>query len=147
MPVNCEICENCYSLRYRLFIISGGEIQSMKGTTQGDSAAMTIYATIIISMILMLVEIILHGNCNTFTAAYAEDLNAARTIYQLKKWLDELCRLGPKLGYYPEGGKSWLVFKKKKAKESAESIFKYTNIKITTEGKRQLGVVIGTINY
>ena len=146
MPVNCEICENCYSLRYRLFIISGGEIQSMKGTTQGDSAAMTIYATIIISMILMLVEIILHRNCNTFTAAYAEDLTAARTIYQLKKWLDELCRLGPKLGYYPEGGKSWFVFKKN-AKESAESIFKHTNIKITTEGKRQLGVVIGTINY
>ena len=118
MPVNCEICENCYSLRNRLFIISGGEIQSMKGTTQGDSAAMTIYATIIISMILMLVEIILHGNCNTFTAAYAEDLNAARTIYQLKKWLDELCRLGPKLGYYPEGGKSWLVFKKKMQKKA-----------------------------
>ena len=147
MPVNCEICQNCYSLRNRLFIISGGEIQSMKGTTQGDSAAMTIYATIIISMILMLVEIILHGNCNTFTAAYAEDLNAARTIYQLKKWLDELCRLGPKLGYYPEGGKSWLVFKKKNAKESAESIFKHTNIKIRTEGKRQLGVVISTTNY
>ena len=52
----------------------------MKGTTQGDSTAMAIYATIIISVILMLVEIILHGNCNTFTAAYAEDLAAAGPI-------------------------------------------------------------------
>ena len=76
MSSNCLICENCN----RLFIISGGEIQSMKGTTQGDSTAMAIYATIIISVILMLVEIILHGNCNTFTAAYAEDLAAAGPI-------------------------------------------------------------------
>ena len=40
--------KNCYSLSNRLFFIDGGEIKSMKGTTQGDSAPMAIYAIAII---------------------------------------------------------------------------------------------------
>ena len=71
----------------------------MEGTTQGDLAAMAIYEIAIVTMILMLVEINLQGNYNTFAAAYAE------------------------------------------------SIFKRTNIKIPTEGKRLLGAVIGSTNY
>ena len=57
-----------------------------------------------------------------------------------------LCRLGPKFGYYPEGSRSWLI-NRKNTEEHAESIFRITNKKITTESKRHLGVVIGTTNY
>lgn len=56
-------------------------------------------------MILMLVESSLQGNCNTFTAAYANELIAAGLIDQLMKWWDELYRLCPKFSYYPEGSK------------------------------------------
>ena len=48
---------------------------------------MAFYAIAIISMILMLVEISLQGNYNTFTAAYTDDLTAAGPIDHLKKWL------------------------------------------------------------
>ena len=78
--------KNCYSLSNRLFIIGGGEIQSMEGTIQGDSAAMAIYAIAFIQMILMLEETSLRGNYNTFTTACTDDLTAAGSIDQLKKW-------------------------------------------------------------
>ena len=40
----------------------------------------------IITMFLILVETRLQRNCNTFTAAYADDLTAAGPIDQLKKY-------------------------------------------------------------
>ena len=115
----------------------------MEGTTQGNSTAMVIYAITIIPVILMLMEISLQGNYNTFTAAYADDLTATGPIHQLNKWWDKLYRLGSIFGYYPERSKSWLVIRKN-AEERAESIFKHTNIKITTKGKAHLVVFIGT---
>ena len=85
-PSITRYVKNCYSLRNRLFIIGGGEIQSIEGAAQGDPVAMSIYAIAIIPMIFMLVEISLQGNYNTFTAVYADGLTAARPIDQLKKW-------------------------------------------------------------
>ena len=60
--------KNCYSVDSRLFIIGGGEIQNMEGTTQGDPAAKVIYAIAIIPLILMLVEIKIQDNNYTKTA-------------------------------------------------------------------------------
>ena len=54
--------------------------------------------------------------------------------------------LGPKLGYYSEASKSWLI-DKEKAKQRAFTVFKDTAIKITTEGQRYLGAVIGSFKY
>ena len=72
--------KKCYSVNSRLFMIGGGEIQSMEGTTQGDPAAMVIYAIAIIPLILMLVEIRMQDNNHTKTAAYADDLTVAGPI-------------------------------------------------------------------
>ena len=47
-PSIARYVKNCYYVNSRLFIIGGGEIQSMEGTTQGDPAAMVIYAIAII---------------------------------------------------------------------------------------------------
>ena len=69
--------KNCYSVNSRLLIIGGRKIQSMEGTTQGDPAAMVIYAKAIILLILMLEEIRMQNNRHTKTAAYADDLTAA----------------------------------------------------------------------
>ena len=84
-PSITRYVKNCYSLSIRL----------------SSLVVMGIYAIAIVPMILMLVEISLQRNCNTFTTAYANDLTAAGPIDKLKKWWDELCRLGPKLDYYP----------------------------------------------
>ena len=132
---------NCYYDNTRLFIIRGGEIQSMEGTTQGDPAAMAIYAIAIMPLIFMLVAEANQVDNTTKTAAYADDLTAAGTIMRLRNWWETLCRRGPKFGYFPEGNKSWLIVKEKEV-QKAQSIFKDTNIKITTEGQRHLGPVI-----
>ena len=79
-PSIAPYVKNCYSVDSRLFLIGDGEIQSMEGTTQGDPAAMVIYAIAIIQLILMLAEIRIHDNNHTKTAAYADDLTVAGHI-------------------------------------------------------------------
>ena len=82
----------------------------------------------------------------TITAAYADDLIAAGTIISLRNCREMLCRLEPKFGYFPEGSKSRLIVKEKEV-QKAQSVFKDTNIKITTEGQRHLGAVIGSETF
>ena len=52
----------------------------------------------------------------------------------------------PKFGYYPETSKSWLIVKEK-AKQRAFMVLKDAAIRITTEGQRHLGAVIGSSKY
>ena len=82
---------------------------------------------------LMLVGETNQADNTTKTAAYADDLTAVGTVMPLRNWWEMLCRLGPKFGYFPEGSKSWLIVKEKEV-QKAQSVFKDTNIKITTEG-------------
>ena len=49
---------------------------------------------------------------------------------------------GSKYGYYPKPSKSFRIVKQY-YKEYAERIFAGSNIKITTEGARNLGAVLG----
>ena len=137
--------KNCYSLHSGQFIIGGKEIRSCEGTTEGDPIAMAVYAIAIIPMILMIVDITSKINDSTKTAAYA-DVTAAGKIIQLQNWWKTLCIPGPKFGYYPEASKSWLILKEK-AKQRAFTVFKDTAFKITTEGQRHLGAVIGSSKY
>ena len=65
-------------------MIGGEECQSVEGTTQGDLAAIVIYAIAIIPVILIVVEISLQRNYNTFTAVYVDDLTAAGSFDQLR---------------------------------------------------------------
>ena len=103
---------------------------------------MAIYAIAIIPPILMLVDITHHDNSSTKIAAYKDDFTAVGKITQLKKWWDTLYQLGPKFGYYPEGGKSWLIIKGNQ--QYAADVFHGTGIKITTNGQRHLEAVIGS---
>ena len=119
-PSIARYVKNCYFVNSRLFIIGGGEIQSMEGTTQADPAAMAIFAITIIPLILMLVEIRMQDNNHTKTAAYADDLTVAGPIYQIRVWWNMLCRLGPKFGYFPGRSKSWIIVREN-AKERAQT--------------------------
>ena len=56
--------------------------------------------------------------------------------------MDTLCQLGPKFGYYPECGKSWLYIKGNQ--QYAADIFHGTSIEILTDGQRHQEVVIGS---
>ena len=118
----------------------------MKGTMQGDPAAIVMFAIAIIPLIVMLVEIRIQDNNYTKTAVYADDLIVAGPIDQIRIWWNTLCRLGPKFGYFPEGSKSWIIVREN-AKERAQTIFDNTKIKITTDGQGHLGAVIGTANF
>ena len=145
-PPLSRYVQNCYYANTRLFIMGGGEIQSTEGTTQGDPTAMAIYAIAIILFILMLVAEANQVDITTKTAAYADDLTATGTIMHLRNWWETLCRLGPTFGYFPEGSKSWLIVKEKEV-QKAQSVFKDTNINVTTEGQRHLGAVIGSKTF
>ena len=144
-PSIARYVKDCYSINSRLFIIGGGEIQSMEGTTQGHPAAMVTYAVAIIPLILMLIEISMQDNNYTKTAAYAYDLTVAGPIDQIRIWWNTLCRLGPKFGYFAEESKSRVIVREN-GKERAHTIFDNTKIKIQTDGQRHVGPVIGTGN-
>eukprot|EP00794_Sanderia_malayensis_P005131 gene5131-biopygen4184 len=90
-------------------------------------------------MILTLLKISLP----TKSAAYADDVTAAGSLINLKNWWENLIELGPKYGYFPEATKSWLIVKDDKMDE-AQRIFEGSNIRITSDGKRHLGAVIGS---
>ena len=140
-PPLARYVRNCYYANTRLFIIGGGEIQSMEGTTQGDPTAMAIYAIAIIPLILMLVVEANQVDNTAKTAAYADDLTAAGTIVCLRNWLETLCRLGPKFDYFPKGSKLWLIVMEKDV-QKAQSIFEDTKI-----SQRHLGAVIGSETF
>jgi hypothetical protein len=125
-PSISTFVQNCYAKPSRLFVIGGVEIKSSEGTTQGDPIAMAVYAIAIIPLILMIVEIMKERQNNTSKmAAYADDLAAAGNIDDIKFFWKQLCRLGPKFGYYPEASKTWLIVKDKhleKAKKSSKTV-------------------------
>ena len=61
-------------------------------------------------------------------------------------WFLHLSREGEKFGYYVNGSKSWLIVKNSDKMEEAKKIFG-TTVKITKDGKRHLGAVIGSPEY
>ena len=50
---------------------------------------------------------------------------------------------GPNLGYYVNESKPWLIIKEEYT-QIAKETFRYDNIKITTDGHRHLGFVVGS---
>jgi len=112
-PVIGTFVTNCYSRPTRLFVIGGIEIKSSEGTTQGDPVAMVVYATAIIPLLLMVMAILKskRPEKTAKASAFADDFSAAGTIKSLLEWWEELCKLGPKFGYFPEPNKCWLIVK------------------------------------
>ena len=41
--------------------------------------------------------------------SYADDLAAGGKLENIKIWWDLLTNLGPKIGYFPNSSKSWLI--------------------------------------
>ena len=108
---------------------------SREGTTQGDALAMAMYALATLPLI--------HRLGGEVTQSwYADDASAGGRLEGLRRWWDKLDTLGPKFGYFPNAGKTWLVVKPEHLK-TAEFQFQGTGVKITSQGQRHLGSALG----
>ena len=77
---------------------------------------------------------------------YADDSSSAGELSAMKKWWDLLCEIGPKYGYFPLARKTILIVKEKH-QAKAEEIFKNTGVKISINGERHMGAVIGSQEF
>ena len=130
----------------RLFIPAWGkEIGSFEGTTQGDPAAMPMYALSVVPLIQE-GERMVHQTGHGGQVWYADDATGVAKLEALRRWWDFLKDRGPKLGYYPKAEKTVLVVKQSVIAK-ARDIFAETGIKIETEGTRHLGGALGTTQF
>ena len=135
-----------YQRPARLFVVGGISILSLEGTTQGDPTAMYVYALGILPLIIMISEPLKSSEDKVRQSAFADDLAGGGTIDQLKRWWDLIIKMGKYVGYYAKPSKSWLIVKAEH-RDEAERVFEGTGIQITTEGKRHLGAVVGSISF
>ena len=138
---------NRYSTPSKLYIQGGISLKSEEGTTQGDPTAMAIYTLGITPLIAWLSK---KSKENTNSppinqVAFADDLNGIGTLFRLKEWW-KLLEERKKFGYNVNPGKSYLIVKEQ-CKEKAIKLFENSRIKITTEGHRHLGSVIGSRQF
>ena len=77
---------------------------------------------------------------------YADDATGGGTLTEVRSWWDKLTLKGPRYSYHPKASKLWLLVKEA-AREEAKRVFSGTGVRITTEGKRLLGVAIGTSEF
>ena len=143
---------NTYREPARLYInnANGQYIASEEGSTQGDNAAMNMYACSIKPLIDVL------SNPSAYQVAgvdrakqvwYADDSAAAGKIGSLAIWWKQLCQFGPLLGYYPKNDKCHLIVKTQRTFEIAQQAFEGSGIKITLHGRQYLGSAIGTTSF
>ena len=142
-PEFSTVLINTYRLPVRMFIQGGEEILSVEGTTQGDNLAMSCYA-LGTSIPLDSLKLI---SPTTSQVSLADDITGAGKILDLRIWWDTIISEGEKFGYYVNESKSWLIIKNPNQFDHTQNIFKDTGIKITCEGKRHLGAVIGSEDF
>ena len=144
-PPFSQFLNNCYQSKTRLFISGSKEfIWSEEGATQGDPVAMDMYAVATSPLVNRLANSL---DSSTLQAWFADDSAACGKLQTIKSWWDQICHLGPAYGYYPNASKTVLIVKGLENLPCAKSLFSQTGIKITTEGERHLGAVIGSEEF
>ena len=99
----------CYETSPRVFVLGGYEISSVEEKFQRDLIVLSVYAIVIIPMLLTALEIMSTFPDNTVKkSAYADNFVTEGSIKCFKHCCDTFCNLGPKFGYYLEA-KSWLI--------------------------------------
>ena len=132
---------NTYRMVIRLFIPAWAkEIGSFKGTTQGDPAAMPMYALSVVPLIDE-GQTLVHETGHGGQVWYADDATGVSKLTALRRWWDLLKTKGPKLGYYPKAAKTVLVVKERHHAKALD-IFANTGIKIEMEGTRHLAELL-----
>ena len=144
---------NTYGLTSELFLCNGEKnvvIESAEGSTQGDTAALAMYASCLMPLITSLKDTNIEGvvdpmapiTSDTVTPIfYADDGLGGGKVSAVRRWWDKIKARGPGYGYFPNPRKSWLIVKPQ-YQDEAKSLF--PDVNITTEGQRYLGSFIGT---
>ena len=132
---------NAYRLPARLFILSGKELTSAEGTTQGDPLTMSLYAISVQPLIS-----ILQNSSETRQCCFADDATGSGSLEDIKKWWNALLKHGPDLGYIPNAIKCWLITKPDK-EVAARILFDGTAINVTARGHRHLSAALGSREY
>ena len=117
-----------YNHHTRRSISGGDEIISDKETSQGDSAAKTIYAL----GSLPLFDVV--PTQSSKHAVYADDLSCAGKAQNFDIWWLKINKIGSKIGYFPKENKSWLIVKLEQY-DAARDIFKEITLNITGRTK------------
>jgi len=133
---------NSYNTPAMLYLENGNHILSQEGVTQGDNAAMAMYALSTRPLIQALSNET--ANDEVKHVWYADDRSAVGSLAGVKKWWEYLQANGPEFGYCPKPAKTILLIKDCSLMRAAQKIFKNDGIKITDQGERLLGSVIGT---
>ena len=142
-PVLAIVLINTYREPARLFVVGGGEILSMEGSTQGDTLAMAFYGISTKPILL-----ILRNRIPEITQVwFADDATGGGNLYKLRKWWDEIKESGTKYGYHVKPSKSYLILKDSSKLDEAKQLFETSPINITTDGKRHLGAAIGSEEF
>ena len=98
-PALSKVLINTYRQHILLFI-DGESILSQEGVTQGDLLAMAMYAVAITPLIYRLTEKKLKQ------VWFADDASAAGKLAGLKSWWNNMTRIGPEYGYFPNSSKT-----------------------------------------
>ena len=124
----------------RLFITGGKEILSNEGTTQGEQIAMGMYA---LGLMPLLTSIISNNTENLIHVAFDDDLTGVGKIHELIEWWKNVLHYSHYFDYYINESKSWLIMTEGYI-QIANETFRDYNIKVTTDGHRHLGAVVGS---
>ena len=76
-----------------------------------------------------------------------DDAIGAGCRKEIGNWWNELSEEGSLYGYYVNETKSWMILKHGNKLTYVQTMFKETNINFITEGKRYLGVAVGSKNF
>ena len=144
-PAFYRFLNNCYQSPADLYIAGSSErLQSEEGVTQGDPAAMQMYGLAIRPLID---KISFEQGGDTIQTWYADDSAACGKLSKIKEWWDKLCTIGPSYGYHPNPSKTVLIVKDTSQLQEATALFEGSGVKITDQGERHLGAVVGTPEY
>ena len=100
LPINATYIISCYAASSRLFIVSGEEILSSAGTTQGDSIAMGAYALGILLLIKLLLEFVNLNKMNAKEGVFAAPFSVANSLNSIKGYCEILTVIGREYGYF-----------------------------------------------
>lgn len=147
-PPFFKYLSNTYQMPAKMIVSdqeNSDHIYSTEGTTQGDVAAMGMYAIDIRPLIDSLHERTDSNECQQVW--FADDSSCTGKMREMRKWWDILNDVGPKYGYISKPSKTILIVKSPEDFQRAEKIFSGTRISITMSGERHLGAVIGSHEF
>lgn len=137
---------NSYNTPAKLYLGDGSFLLSEEGVTQGDNLAMAMYALSTRPLINSLKET--RGMDENFKQVwYADDSTGAGKLEKLKRWWQHLKEEGPAYGYFPKPTKTHLIVKNLEDLERAQLLFAGDGVKVTIDGERHIGAVVGSDEF